>query len=102
MSRFTHLALALVVVLSAAPAQAGDIFKGRKLYTQHCARCHGNDGVPQVPGTPNLARGEGLMATEQTLVMSLRYGKGLMPGFETVLRGRELLDVLAYSRTLRR
>lgn len=102
MRSFTHLALALTAVVSAAPAHAGDVFKGRKLYSQHCVRCHGNDGVPQVPGTPNLARGEGLMAPEQTLVMSLRYGRGLMPGFEGVLRGRELLDVLAYARTLRR
>lgn len=102
MRRFTPVALALLAAFSVSPVQAGDVFKGRKLYTQHCARCHGNDGVPHVPGTPNLARGEGLMAPEQALVLSLRYGRGLMPGFEAVLRGRELLDVLAYARTLRR
>lgn len=102
MRRWTPLALALIAAHWAAPAHAGDVFKGRKLYTQHCARCHGHDGVPSVPGTPNLARGEGLMAPEPALVLSLRYGRGLMPGFETVLRGRELLDVLAYTRTLRR
>ena len=93
---------ATAAVLATSPAMAGDVFKGRKLYMQHCANCHGNDGVPSVPGTPHLSRGEGLMAPEQTLVNSLRFGRGLMPGFEAVLRGREFLDVLAYARTLRR
>lgn len=102
MKRFTPVALALIAVVSAAPAQAGDYFKGRKIYADHCARCHGNNGVPQVPGTPDFSRGEGLMAPEQTLVRSLRYGRGLMPGYEVMLRGRELLDVLAYVRSLRR
>jgi len=102
MKRFTPVALALTVIFSAAPAQAGDYFKGRKIYAEHCARCHGNNGVPQVPGTPDFSRGDGLMAPEQALVRSLRYGRGLMPGFEVVLRGRELLDVLAYVRSLQR
>jgi cytochrome c6 len=100
MRRFTLAVLALTAVFSAAPAQAGDVFNGRRLYTEHCTRCHGNDGVPLLPGTPNLSRGQGLMAPDQTLLRTMRFGKGLMPGFESVLRGRELLDVLVYVRSL--
>ncbi len=102
MRRFTPVALALSAALLSAPAEAGDVFKGRKLYAEHCARCHGNNGFSVIPGTPNLARGEGLMAPEQVLIRSLRFGKGLMPGYEAVIRGGGLLDVLAYSRSLQR
>jgi cytochrome c6 len=102
MRRLAYAVFVLTAVFSVAPAQAGDVFKGRRLYAEHCTRCHGNDGVPLLPGTPNLSRGEGLLAPDQTLLRSLRFGKGLMPGFETVIRGREELDVLAYVRSLRR
>lgn len=98
---YTLTALAAAAVLSTTTAQA-DIFKGRKLYSEHCARCHGGDGNSVVPGTPNISRGEGMMAPDQVLLRSLRYGKGLMPGFEAVIRGRELFDVLVYARSLQR
>jgi len=97
---FTLAALALTAVFAGAPAQAGDIFNGRRLYTEHCSRCHGNNGVPVLPGTPNFSRGQGLLAPDQVLLNTLRFGKGLMPGFESVLRGRELVDVLIYVRSL--
>jgi mono/diheme cytochrome c family protein len=102
MRRLTLLALALTAVFSAAPAQAGDVFNGRRLYTEHCTRCHGNDGIPLLPGTPDLSRGQGLLAPDQILLRSLRFGKGLMPGFESVIRGREMFDVLVYVRSLHR
>ena len=102
MRRFTLAALPLTAVLSAAPAQAGNVFEGRRIYNQHCVSCHGDNGFPLLPGTPNLARGEGLLTPDQMLLRSLRFGKGLMPGFESVLGRRELLDVLAYVRSLRR
>ncbi len=102
MRRSILFALALTVVSVAAPAEAGNVFKGRQLYAEHCARCHGIDGRPLLPGTPNLSRGEGLFAPDQRLLRSLRFGRGTMPGFEAVLRGRELLDVLVYVRSLNR
>lgn len=103
MRRFTLAAFALTALFSAAPADAADVFaNGRRLYTEHCTRCHGNDGVPLLPGTPDLSRGKGLLAPDQILLRSLRFGKGSMPGFESVIRGRELLDVLVYVRSLHR
>lgn len=102
MRRFALPILGLLAISTITPAEAGNIFKGRQLYGQHCARCHGNNGRPALPGTPDLSRGEGLMAPDQRLLRSLRFGKGLMPGFEGILRGRELLDVLVYTRSLQR
>lgn len=102
MRRFALAALGLIAISTITPAQAGNIFKGRQLFAEHCARCHGMNGRPVLPGTPDLSRGEGLMAPDQRLLQSLRFGKGLMPGFEAILRGRELLDVLVYTRSLQR
>ena len=100
-----HLAaafLGMVSIFAADAAMAGDIYEGRRLYAEHCARCHGDAGAPILPGTPDFTRGEGLFAPDETLLRSLRFGKRLMPGFESVLKEREMLDVLVYVRSLRR
>jgi len=55
-----------------------------------------------LPGAPHLARGERLMQADMTLLASLRAGKNAMPGYLGILADREILDVIAYSRTLRR
>ena len=102
MRRFTLLALVLTALFSSEQVEAGDVFEGRRVYVVHCTSCHGDNGIPLLPGTPNLARGEGLIAPDQMLLRSLRYGKRSMPGFESVLGRKELLDVLAYVRSLRR
>lgn len=102
MNYFSGVVLAMCVGFISAPAAQADVFKGRKLYTDHCSRCHGHDGNSVVAGTPSISRGQGMMAPDQVLLRSLRYGKGLMPGFEAVIRGREMLDVLMYARSLQR
>ena len=89
-----------VLALSAAGACAADIQRGGTLYSLHCAVCHGNNGTPVMPGTPNFRRMEGLMRPDMQLMISIRSGKGAMPGFFGVLREREILDVIAYLRTL--
>lgn len=102
MKRFNLIAVVLTALFTSARAEAGDVFTGRQIYIVHCTSCHGDNGVPLLPGTPNLARGEGLIAPDQLVLRSLRYGKGSMPGFESMIGRKELLDVLAYVRTLRR
>jgi cytochrome c6 len=83
-------------------ASAADVFAGQIVYQAHCANCHGPDGKPVLPGTPDLTRGEGLMAPDTVLVPAMKVGKGLMPGFEYILSEKDILNVLAYSRTLQR
>jgi len=36
------------------------------------------------------------------LLNSVRMGRGAMPGFMGVIRDRDILDVIAYIRTLQR
>jgi cytochrome c6 len=93
----------LVLVLAAlggGAAEAADVGRGRSTYTTHCAVCHGADGTPVMPGAPNFRRMESLMRPDMQLMVTIRQGKGTMPGFFGVLRDRDILDVVAYLRTL--
>lgn len=81
-------------------AQAADVQRGGTIYSSHCAICHGANGTPVMPGAPNFRRMEGLMRSDMQVVNSIRNGKGSMPAFFGVLREREMLDVIAYLRTL--
>lgn len=93
--------LALVLLAVAAGAAAADINSGARIYQMHCASCHGPTGISIVPGTPNFARGEGLMKPDMTLLAAVRTGLNAMPGYIGILNDRQMLDAIAYSRTLR-
>ena len=41
------------------------------------------------------------MQSDMTLLASLKSGKNAMPAYLGILSDREMLDVIAYSRTLR-
>jgi cytochrome c6 len=94
------MALAAVLALAAGSAGAADIQRGGALYTTHCAVCHGANGTPVMPGTPNFRRLESLMRPDVQLITAIRNGKGAMPGYFGILRERELQDVVAFLRTL--
>ena len=87
--------------ISSSPAGAADVIKGAQIYARHCAACHGPNGISVMPGAPHLARGERLMQPDLTLLGSLKSGKNAMPAYLGILSDREILDVIAYSRTLR-
>lgn len=94
-----------VVILASiafTPARAADIGKGAQIYAMHCAACHGPAGISLMPGAPHLARGERMLQGDLALLASLKAGKNAMPAYMGILPDREILDVIAYSRTLRR
>lgn len=90
----------LTLLLAGTPAQAADTNKGRQLFTTHCAVCHGASGRSVMPGAPNFDRGEGLLRPDFTLLASIRAGKNAMPAFQGMLMDRDIMDVIAYLRTL--
>ena len=97
------LFFALTAILLAAAvtsARAADTSKGAQTYALHCQSCHGRTGVSGMPGAPNLARGEGLMQPDMMLLASIKTGKNAMPGYMGILKDQDILDVIAYSRTL--
>ena len=93
-------AAAAALLLASGPAAAASIAKGAQLYATHCKVCHGADGTPVMPGAPNFRRMESLMRPDMQLLPAIKSGKGSMPGYFGVLRDQEILDVIAYLRTL--
>lgn len=99
--RTLFVAWCALVLLSATPARAADPSHGAQLYALHCQGCHGRTGVSVMPGAPNLARGEGLMQADMSILAAIKSGKNAMPGYFGILKDQDILDVIAYMRTLR-
>jgi len=91
-----------MLALALGVAQAADISKGRQIYGKLCQNCHGSNGAVQLPGAPDFSRGERLLQPDSVLVGRVRDGQGMMPAFRGQLKDKDLLNVIAYIRTLRR
>ena len=90
----------VALLLACGAAQGADTNKGRQLFVANCAICHGQTGRSVMPGAPNFERGEGLLRPDFTLLAAIRAGKNAMPAFQGILPDRDILDVIAYLRTL--
>jgi len=101
-SRHAFAGVCIVLAIAATPAHAADITRGGQTYAMHCAMCHGPAGQGIQPGSPKFNRGERMMQSDLVLLNSVRMGRGAMPGFMGVIRDRDILDVIAYIRTLQR
>ena len=103
MPRGAVAAIAAACAFACAPAAVcADLARGGQIYALHCATCHGPAGQGGIPGAPRFNRGERLMQSDITLLATVRRGRNVMPAFGGVLRDREILDVIAYVRTLQR
>jgi cytochrome c6 len=98
---FFWMALAgSTLLLACGASQAADTNKGQQLFAANCAICHGQSGRSVMPGAPNFDRGEGMLRPDFTLLAAIRSGKNAMPAFQGILADRDILDVIAYLRTL--
>ncbi len=106
MYRNTHYArrilysLILLAMVHMPLVHAADVFNGRSIYRIYCEGCHGQNGQGELAGVPNFTRGQSLMRSDLAIFDSIRSGKNAMPGFLGVLEEQEMLDVIAYIRTL--
>ena len=94
------LITAALLLGNAAVAYAADPGKGAKTYATHCSGCHGEGGVSNMPGTPDFSRRERLFQPDMALLASIRDGVSVMPAYKGLLSDQEMLDVIAYLRTL--
>lgn len=90
----------LLLVLVPGASHAADAIKGGELYAAHCASCHGVSGISVTPDAPNFARSEGILRPDMFLLAAIREGKNAMPAYQGILSDHDILDVIAYVRTL--
>jgi cytochrome c6 len=88
--------------LAVHAVEAADFANGNRIYQQRCVGCHGLDGKAINPAAPNFILGERMSQPDMTLMMSVKTGKTKCPPFFGMLKDQELLDTIAYIRTLRR
>ena len=95
-------ALAAALMATCASALGADYFSGSRLYARHCAECHGSDGRGLAAGAPDFRYDSSLMQPDTALYRTISEGSGGMPAFRGVLTREEILDVIAYMRSLQR
>ena len=104
MRRFALTAVRLGVFLKLLilcfPAGAADVMRGAQVYRQYCATCHGMQGQSTWPGAPSFARNESLLQPDQRLLERIRAGRNAMPAYRGILSDQDILNVIAFSRTL--
>jgi cytochrome c oxidase cbb3-type subunit 3 len=82
--------------------------RGRAVYANNCARCHGGDGTSQTtmgriteaPDMTDAAWQKGKSVPR--MVSSVANGRGEMPAFKKKLSRQDITAAVAYVRTLKR
>ena len=99
----TLMAMCISVSLWAGQVLAGESGDGagRAIYDSYCGACHGFDGLPLLPNTPNFAAGERMEKPDSELLDSIRVGKGtVMPPWVGILNDEECEQVLKFIRSI--
>jgi mono/diheme cytochrome c family protein len=79
------------------PPPLGDAeLKGRALFAQRCANCHG--GTRQRPG-PLLGRATVERLGEAAMQEKVRTGSPMMPGFQYTLQPAQIDQIVAFLKT---
>jgi cbb3-type cytochrome c oxidase subunit III len=88
--------------------RASQVERGREVYSDKCARCHGADGqghtrLAETVEPPDLSdpawqRGR----SSARMIASVTNGRGQMPAFKRKLSRQDIAASVAYVRTLRR
>ncbi len=99
-AKLLRLCLLPALALCTGNGFASDTNLGRGIYQRHCAMCHGNNGAAMMAGAPDFNRGQGLMRSDRMLLERIRTGKNACPAYRGILNDQEILDVIAYIRTL--
>ena len=96
------LMLAVLLMMVAPSARAGDF---AALYKTKCAMCHAADGSGNVPmgqktGVHDFRSPEVQKMTDAQLIDITTKGKNKMPGYDKKLTADEIKGLVAYCREL--
>ena len=96
---FVYFACCVMLMLP-VKSFAASTLKGKGVYDANCASCHGESGSSVMLDAPNFDQGESLYQSDLNLLDAIRNGKNAMPAYRGILSDSEILDVIAYLRTL--
>ena len=96
--------------LSAMAAGKGDAKAGKKIFETNCATCHGltgkGDGVASSALNPkprNFFEAKFKYGSDDaSLFKTISLGKGIMPPWKGILSDKQINDVIAHVRTLKK
>lgn len=102
------MGLTLLMALIASPLLCSNAHgadsssvSGQQIYDTHCASCHGLDGSPLLPSTPDFSAGERMDKSDSELLDSIRAGKGrVMPAWLGLLSEHDCEAVLQFIREI--
>ncbi len=77
-----------------------DVINGEQLFVQFCAGCHGFNGIAYYTVSPSFALGERLHKSDSELCNSITNGKNIMPSWKNKLSEKQILNIIAFIRTL--
>ncbi|NGZ60980.1 MAG: hypothetical protein CV081_10830 [Nitrospira sp. LK265] len=88
-----------------ADSSSADHAKGKRIFAQHCAGCHGTAGKGDGylllgPDPANLTRPATRTKSDAALLQTIHEGKPNMPSWKVRLSEPDSRAVLAYIRTL--
>jgi cytochrome c6 len=72
--------------------------KGKTLFEENCAKCHGADGTRGKFGAANLRTS---VMPEEAIIERIEKGKRFMPSFKKRFTPEEIRDLAGYVKTLR-
>jgi len=84
----------------------GNAVRGKEIYGNTCAMCHGPDGNADTPVGKRLEvkkltdAGRMSAFSDEDIVNTVQNGKGKMPGFGKKLSPQELADTIEFVRGL--
>ncbi len=90
-----------------ATLKTDPLAQGKRLFTRHCAGCHGpggkGDGYKLLgPDPANLTAPATRKQSDSALLATIHEGKPNMPSWKGLLSERDIQNVLAYIRSLPR
>ncbi len=80
--------------------------RGRRVYDQHCIRCHEPYSSREIqgPSLHGIFKKEqfpsGIKASDERMIDIIEMGKSKMPSFHNALTQQQMQDLLAYLHTL--
>jgi len=99
------IGLVAIVAGSLLAFASTDHTKGKRIFTQYCAGCHGPEGKGDGylllgPEPANLTKPMTKTKSDAVLLQTIHEGKPNMPSWKVRLSEKESRAVLAYIRTL--